>query len=445
MIKSSWCNHSIVSRCMLLILAELCGTQGVPVDRAGARYLVADPQESTVQHNRYRALNQALNLVWNTTIADSASQFANTCPNNHVNVPYGENLYWSSSPFLNITEAIYLWWIEINQYDFANPGFNELTGHFTQIAWLESAQLGCGYRSDCAIPFGDPVAFIARTVYVCRYFVPGNVQGQFAANVLPINCGHWPYETQQGLQCVCLSFTVKEANGRCCPRFAVYNSGTNTCDCPAGLSYVNVPSGGQACCPANSAWVGAWDTGNCVCNSGFFWDGSICSGTNPGCPPFALWDGTRCFCPSGTYNTGVACCPVDAVWDAAASNCVCNQFFYWTGQACCPIDAFYDASSGACLCRTGFYWTGSQCCPFDAVGAGGGICACRQGFYWTGQACCPYDATFNSAVGACFCRSGFFWTGQACCPNNSAFVAGGCVCNSGFFWSPAAAACLPVS
>jgi len=53
------------------------------------------------------------------------------------------------------------------------------TGHFTQVVWKGSQQLGCGVASCPAIPGG--------TFYVCRYVPAGNVQGAFPNNVTPAN------------------------------------------------------------------------------------------------------------------------------------------------------------------------------------------------------------------------------------------------------------------
>jgi glioma pathogenesis-related protein 2 len=75
------------------------------------------------------------------------------------------------------------WWAEKANYDYSQPGSKPAqTGHFTQLAWVSTTTIGCGY--------GVGQATINGTVYnayygVCRYDPPGNVAGQYAANVMP--------------------------------------------------------------------------------------------------------------------------------------------------------------------------------------------------------------------------------------------------------------------
>ena len=49
------------------------------------------------------------------------------------------------------------------------------TGHFTQVVWKNSVQLGIGI----AFSSNSQKAWV-----VAEYYPPGNVAGQFAANVL---------------------------------------------------------------------------------------------------------------------------------------------------------------------------------------------------------------------------------------------------------------------
>lgn len=68
-----------------------------------------------------------------------------------------------------------LWYSEEKLYDFNNPVFDGKTGHFTQVVWKNSKQLGCGVACDTK-----------NYCYVtCDYFPAGNYYGQFKDNVLP--------------------------------------------------------------------------------------------------------------------------------------------------------------------------------------------------------------------------------------------------------------------
>ena len=70
-----------------------------------------------------------------------------------------------------------MWYGEVKQYAFPDGGFSMETGHFTQVVWRGTTQLGCGV-STCR----------GMDIWVCEYDPPGNVQGQYRQNVLPTSC-----------------------------------------------------------------------------------------------------------------------------------------------------------------------------------------------------------------------------------------------------------------
>jgi hypothetical protein len=77
--------------------------------------------------------------------------------------------------------AVKSWYDEVSKYDYNNPGFSSATGHFTQVVWKSSTQLGCGAARGVKTLNGTNYnAFYV----VCHYSPAGNVQGQFPANVL---------------------------------------------------------------------------------------------------------------------------------------------------------------------------------------------------------------------------------------------------------------------
>lgn len=71
--------------------------------------------------------------------------------------------------------AVGLWYAEESQYNYNDPVFSGGTGHFTQLVWAASTQIG----------FGAALATSGNWIVVAEFDPPGNVQGQFAANVLP--------------------------------------------------------------------------------------------------------------------------------------------------------------------------------------------------------------------------------------------------------------------
>lgn len=78
-----------------------------------------------------------------------------------------------------MTNAIKLFYDEIQYYDWNNPGFSMETGHFTQVVWKASIEIGVGIAI-----YPDPT-WRYRAVVCISYRPPGNYLGQFEQNVLP--------------------------------------------------------------------------------------------------------------------------------------------------------------------------------------------------------------------------------------------------------------------
>eukprot|EP00795_Rhopilema_esculentum_P014681 gene14681-5774_t len=70
-------------------------------------------------------------------------------------------------------KATEMWYDEIKDYNFSKPGFSSGTGHFTQVVWVDSIELGVGKAT---APNG--MQFV-----VARYYPPGNILGRFPDNV----------------------------------------------------------------------------------------------------------------------------------------------------------------------------------------------------------------------------------------------------------------------
>ncbi|ORZ01700.1 CAP domain-containing protein [Syncephalastrum racemosum] len=127
-------------------------------------------------HNKYRAKHSAPALKWNSTLEHYAQHWSNACDFKHSQGPYGENLAMGYS---NWNDAIAAWYNEGEQYSYNNPGFSSSTGHFTQVVWKSTTQIGCGVKK---CPDGSKM-------YTCSYSPPGNVvtadNSFFKKNVLP--------------------------------------------------------------------------------------------------------------------------------------------------------------------------------------------------------------------------------------------------------------------
>jgi pathogenesis-related protein 1 len=138
------------------------------------------------QHNCARrtvvpAANPAIPpLRWNTTIAQTAQAYANQCIWQHSGTPgLGENLYAAAPWAAAQTAAATSWAGESTDYNYAanTCAGGQQCGHYTQMVWRSSSQLGCGIR-DCSTgsPFGSQ--YPNWTIVVCNYSPPGNYIGQ---------------------------------------------------------------------------------------------------------------------------------------------------------------------------------------------------------------------------------------------------------------------------
>ena len=122
-------------------------------------------------HNARRDRHCVPAMTWSADIAAAARQWAEGCSMSHSQGSgYGENLAWGGG--LTGAMAVDMWYNEASGYDYNAPGFSISTGHFTQVIWRGSTELGCGW-ADCN----------GQTFMVCRYAPPGNYEGEFPANV----------------------------------------------------------------------------------------------------------------------------------------------------------------------------------------------------------------------------------------------------------------------
>jgi hypothetical protein len=157
---------------------------GTPVDLAPA-----DWSDMLNAHNERRKRHCVPPLTWSNKLAADAQAYADKCIlNMHGSI--GENLAdaWAEAngnsvlPALSDRDAFeQTWYCEIQNYDFSNPQFKSgftngcrgVNGHFTQVVWKDTCQIGCG-RATCDIPDGQG-GFHKGTHWVCRYSPPGNI------------------------------------------------------------------------------------------------------------------------------------------------------------------------------------------------------------------------------------------------------------------------------
>ncbi len=131
-------------------------------------------------HNAARAEVRAAPLVWNEALAVEAlswaRQLAREGQMRHSGRPgHGENLWVGTRGAYSHTEMAQLWVDEKRLFvnrptpDFSTTGNFADVGHYTQIIWPATSQVGCAIASDRNFDY-----------LVCRYTAPGNVMGERA-------------------------------------------------------------------------------------------------------------------------------------------------------------------------------------------------------------------------------------------------------------------------
>lgn len=134
-------------------------------------------------HNKYRTKHKVSPLTWSDEIAKEAQAWAEKLARarklQHATQKerkgYGENIAMFSGRFeIAADEATNMWYSEVKDYRFDKPGFQGNTGHFTQVVWKESNELGMGRAQ---------TADGKLTYVVARYNPAGNLLNHFQENV----------------------------------------------------------------------------------------------------------------------------------------------------------------------------------------------------------------------------------------------------------------------
>jgi uncharacterized protein YkwD len=129
-------------------------------------------QEIVDAHNRWRSRVGVAPLQWSPQLANYAQEWANHLAStgqfdHRTSGQYGENLFWGSGRRFSATEVVNDWGNEVKDYDYANNSCRGICGHYTQIVWKQTTEVGCG---------------VARSgneeVWVCNYNPRGNRRGQ---------------------------------------------------------------------------------------------------------------------------------------------------------------------------------------------------------------------------------------------------------------------------
>jgi uncharacterized protein YkwD len=148
--------------------------QGIVKSASGISTQAGIQQQILDAHNQWRKRYNVPALTWSPQLATYAQDWANRLLRedkfeHRQNSRYGENLAWASGQQVSPQQVVNMWGNEVKDYTYATnsckPG--KVCGHYTQIVWRNTKQVGCGVaRSN------------GKEIWVCNYNPPGNYIGQ---------------------------------------------------------------------------------------------------------------------------------------------------------------------------------------------------------------------------------------------------------------------------
>jgi uncharacterized protein YkwD len=151
--------------CAAWILAALAATAGRAADGSLADQML-------VAHNAARAAVKTKPLVWSDKLAVAAQNWANGLItrqglSHQKKSKYGENMFEMVGARAAPEEVVKRWTGESEGYDYKTNRCRSACGHYTQVIWRDTKELGCAVARR-----GN------REVWVCEYSPPGNYVGE---------------------------------------------------------------------------------------------------------------------------------------------------------------------------------------------------------------------------------------------------------------------------
>ncbi|KAG6447922.1 hypothetical protein O3G_MSEX005269 [Manduca sexta] len=139
-------------------------------------------EEFLAAHNEYRQNHGVQPLELNKKLCKYAEEWAKTLAKKGKTEPrdqneYGENIFyaWSSDPNFSVSgrDPVDKWYSEINNHKFGKEPTNLNSGHFSQVIWEDSKELGVGVAKSKE----------GQVYVVANYSPPGNVIGSFSTKL----------------------------------------------------------------------------------------------------------------------------------------------------------------------------------------------------------------------------------------------------------------------
>ncbi|MGB5686383.1 MAG: CAP domain-containing protein [Candidatus Electrothrix sp.] len=142
-----------------------------------------NPASMVTAHNHWRTKTGVPALKWSNDLTASAQQWADQlawsgCRMKHSTGANGENIFWAGAvqrsddtlSMQEITEqnVVDAWGNEVKDYDYASNSCHGVCGHYTQVVWKSTKEVGCG-KASCPDK---------GQIWVCQYTPRGNMIGQ---------------------------------------------------------------------------------------------------------------------------------------------------------------------------------------------------------------------------------------------------------------------------
>lgn len=142
-------------------------------------------QECLRAHNEYRLKHGVPPLKLSKKLCKFSEEWAKRLAarshiEHRVNCEYGENIFhsWSTNPNYKVTgrEPVDHWYSEIKEHPFGREPNNLKSGHFSQVIWKDSRELGVAMAKSRK----------GQIFVVANYYPPGNYIGSYIENVPPL-------------------------------------------------------------------------------------------------------------------------------------------------------------------------------------------------------------------------------------------------------------------
>lgn len=309
----------------------------------------ANPDIATVLsfHNRYRSRHGLSPLSWSTTLANSASSWANSCTFGHSPTFFGENVAISPGSSYSYQSALTDWIKEERRYDCENDvcvsDFTCL--NFRQMVWDETTEVGCA-RVVCSqnSPFPN-VAY--WTNIVCHYSPIGNI------------IGRRPFPEASCRNQGCTAAIACASQSRECG-FIFDGCSTRSCGtCSSDPSLCNESSGLCGCFPTTTCENTGQACGNLFDGCSTISCGPACPPGTPECSPLIPEEQLPQVCQAqekvcGEVTNGCAthvCGTCDIGSSCQLGQCV----------PCTSCPRYSTCENQRCVCMPGFVKQGSVC------------------------------------------------------------------------------------